>query len=307
MNPPDPKPVVRKKTIHDFVEMKRCGKKVAWLTSYTYAEGYCAEQAEIDLILVGDSGNMTTLGNPSTHSATMEDMISMTKAVRRGAPNTHIVFDFPFGSYEVCSDRAVENAIRAVKEAGADSVKLEGASSASLSAIKAISDIGIPVFGHLGLTPQSAASYKVQGNTKDNLIKIAYDETSLEVAGASIILLEAMPAISAKYICDQAKVPIYGIGAGSNLDGQLLIISDLLGYYPNFKPKFAKNFVEGLDAVLSGAYSTQPIVGDGFIGLATRAIKEYVYQVKYGYFPDQDYTYKASAEIIEFLSKNGQA
>ena len=284
--------VAKKKTVADFKKMKENGEKVAWVTSYVYPEAYCAEQAGIDMILVGDSGYMTVHGNQSTHGATMEDQISMTRAVRKGAPNTFIVFDMPLGSYEASEEQAVTNAIRAIKETGADAIKLEQATERILKHVTAIVESGITVFGHLGLTPQSADSYRVQGNTLSKMMFIMNQVDLLEGAGASFILLEAMPEDSAEYAARQAGIPVYGIGAGAKLDGQLLIISDLLGWYPNFKPRFAKNYVKGQ-------------VGEGFIELATNAIRSYVAEVKSGVFPSAEFIYPLKdQELIKFLSES---
>ncbi len=278
---------MKKKTIYDFKEMKAKGEKIAWVTSYTYPEAYCAEQAGIDLILVGDSGVMTTLGRPNTQSATLEEMILLTRAVRAGAPNTFIVFDLPMGTYEVSGPCAVYNAIRAIKESGADAIKLEQATPHILESVKAIVDAGIVVFGHLGLTPQSAAAYKVQGTTVNDLLKIAQDARHLERAGVKFLLLEAMPEDCAEFVAKEVPgMTVFGIGAGKKLDGQLLIISDLLGYYPNFKPRFAKDFV------------TQVAYPGGFITQATAAIMRYGFEVKQGLFPGPEQVYPLKDETL---------
>jgi 3-methyl-2-oxobutanoate hydroxymethyltransferase len=283
---------MNKKNIYDFHKMQVAGEKITWITSYTYPEAYCAEQAGVDLVLVGDSGTMTTLGRPSTQAATMEEMILLTRAVRRGAPNTFIVFDMPMGSYEKSPEWAVHNAIRAIKETGADAIKLEQATPSILRSIQAIVDSGVVVFGHLGLTPQSAAAYKVQGNTQESLLEIKRGADLLYSCGVKFLLLEAMPEKSAAYIKKSAAkdMVIFGIGAGAKLDGQLLIISDILGYYPNFKPRFAKNYV---------ALAHRP---GGFIEQATGAIFDYIKDVKSGSFPDEQHIYPLKNEdLIKYL------
>ena len=300
----------KKKTLLDFRKMKKDAEKVAWITAYDYPTAVAAERAEIDMILVGDSGTMTMLGYPDTHAATMEEMIILTKAVRRGAPNTFIIGDMPQGSYEATPEDAVRNAMRFVKEAGVDAVKLEGN---QYKAVKAISGAGINVVGHLGLTPQSSetfGAYKVQGKTPESLMKICSDAYELEVAGCCFMLIEAMPEISGKTVCSVLKIPTYGIGTGRIVDGQLLIVSDMLGNYPNFIPKFAHNFV---DDVLQNDVPTMNFErpfedGEklGFLRLAEESIRKYIAEVKNGNFPYPNNIYSLGCNEDEFMSKFAQ-
>ncbi len=290
-------PTRRKLTTLDFQRMKQEGEKIVWLTAYDYPSAYCCERGGVDLILVGDSGGMTVLGYSTTNPVTMDEMITLAKAARRGAPNTFIVGDMPQGSYEVSEEEAVRNALRFVKEAGCDAIKLEGSSPRIIASARAIGDAGITVFGHLGLTPQTAAAYKVQGATRESMLTIYGRLTDLEKV-APFVLLEAIPEESAAYIAKRhPSVMLFGIGAGAKLDGQLLIYHDLVGYYPNFKPRFAKNYVAELLKADTSA--------TGFIGLATEAVIAYADAVRAGTFPDEAHTYPIKDEAFKASLANG--
>lgn len=234
-----------KKSILSFKNMKKKGEPVTWITAYSYPMAYAAEQAGIEMILVGDSGGMVELGYATTNPVTMDEMIQLAKAARKGAPNTFIVGDMPQGSYEVSDEEAVKNAMRFVKEAGCDAIKLEGGLRVA-SRIKAISQSGIVVVGHLGLTPQSVASfggYRVQGKTIESFDETIEDSLAVQEAGAELLLLEAMPREAAEQVAKRLNIPVFGIGTGENVDGQLVIMHDLLGFYPTFRPWFAKCYV----------------------------------------------------------------
>ena len=234
-----------KKTIIDFKKMKKNGDPVTWITAYDLPFSQVAEKAGIDMILVGDSGGMVQFGYTTTNPVTMDEMIFMASSARRGAPHTFIVGDMPQGSYEACNKDAVRNAMRFMKEARSDAIKLEGGARVA-SQVRSIVDAGIPVIGHLGLTPQSTTSfggYRVQGKTVKSFEETLSDALSLQDAGAFAILLEAMPSDPASQIAKQLDIPIYGIGAGGQVDGQLVIMHDLVGFYQSFRPWFAKCYI----------------------------------------------------------------
>lgn len=277
-----------KKTIFDFNEMVAKGDKIVYLTAYDYLSAKMEEKAEIDMILVGDSLGMVTLGYETTFPVTMEDMISHCKAVRRGAPNTFIVGDMPYMSYQVSDEQAVENAGRFIKEALCDAVKLEGGGPYIASRLKAINDAGILVMGHIGLTPQFAGQlggYKAQGRSAEAAVKLVKQAKLLEESGAFSILVEGVPAPVGKAITERAGIPILGIGAGPYTHGQLLIYADMVGYYDNFTPKFVKKYAN---------------VGE----ILVNAFKDYAAEVREQKFPiDGEHTYKMKdKEEAEFLS-----
>ncbi len=290
-----------KKTLYDFNRMKEQGAPVAWVTAYDVPFAHAAERAGVDLILVGDSGGMVQLGYPTTNPVTMDEMMVLAKAARRGAPNTFIVGDMPQGSYEPSSRDAVVNAMRFVKEAGSDAVKCEGGRRMAAK-IRAMADAGILVMGHLGLTPQSTASfggYRVQGKSVESFEKTLEDALELQSAGVFAILLEAMPEEPAAQIARQLKVPVYGIGVGAKVDGQLLIMHDLMGFYQPFRPWFAKCYVpqvaQKFASYLAGCEDLKHLGRaerrDGMLVLAEMAIAEYVAEVREHRFPDAEYTY----------------
>jgi len=294
--------MAKKKTILTFTKMKEKDEQVAWITCYDYPTAVAAERAEIDMILVGDSGGMCLLGYKDTHPVTMEEMIMMCKAVRRGAPNTFIIGDMPQGSYEVSVEEAVRNALRFVKEAGCDAIKLEGS---HLRAVRAITRAGVNVVGHLGLTPQSSETfggYRVQGKTAESLLQICLDAYDLEEAGICFLLLEAMPELPAQKVCALLKVPTYGIGVGGKVDGQLLIVADLLGNYPDFKPKFAHNFVADV-LIRQEDLGAASIEVGSFLDLAKESIRLYSDEVKQGHFPYQENIYELGKEEEAFIDE----
>ncbi len=216
-----------KKSVFDFLKMKQAGENVAWLTSYDFPTAQFAERAGVDMILVGDSMGMCVYGySGGTIPVTMDQCIVHSEAVRRGAPNTFVIGDMPFLSYQTTSAEAVRNAGRFYKEAGVDAVKLEGGRRVA-TMIKAIVDAGMVICGHIGLTPQSSGQiggFKAQGRTAESAYELIQDARSIQEAGASLLLLEAVPPEVGKYISKFLRIPVYGIGAGPYVDGQLLIV-----------------------------------------------------------------------------------
>jgi 3-methyl-2-oxobutanoate hydroxymethyltransferase len=235
----------KKITPVDIQAMKNEGKKIAMLTAYDYPTALLEDHAGIEIILVGDSLGMTVLGYENTIPVTMDEMIHHTKAVTRGTKYALVIGDMPFMSYNTSEREAILNAGRFMKEGGADAVKLEGGVTVK-DIVKAIVNAGIPVMGHIGLTPQTISmlgGFKVQGKDAQAAQKIIDDALLLEDAGAFSVLLEAIPAPIAKRITDRLKVPIIGIGAGVHCDGQVLVVHDILGLFDRFTPKFAKRYV----------------------------------------------------------------
>ena len=301
----------KKLTLLEMQKMKKDGDNLSWITAYDLPFSYVAEKAGIDMILVGDSGGMVQLGYETTNPVTMDEMIMLSKAARRGAPNTFIVGDMPQGSYEISPTSAVSNAMRFIKEASSDCVKLEGGERVC-STVKAIVDAGILVMGHLGLTPQSTSSfsgYRVQGKNVKSFNKTMEDALSLQEAGVFAILLEAMPTLPAMQIAKQLDIPVYGIGAGSGVDGQLVIMHDLMGFYQPFRPWFAKCYVpqviKGFDEYVSKLDDVREIGRktreDGLLKLAEMAVREYVSDVKEGKFPGEEYSYPLKPEELTTL------
>jgi 3-methyl-2-oxobutanoate hydroxymethyltransferase len=235
----------KKVTISDLMEMKRQGKKITMLTAYDYPMAYLEDKAGIDIILIGDSLSMVVLGHENTLPVTMDEMIHHAQAVKRGAKFSFLVGDMPFMSYNINKEEAIRNAGRFIKEAGCDCIKLEGGLEI-VDTVKAIVDAGIPVMGHLGLTPQTAtklSGFKVQGKDADTAQRIINSAVALEQAGAFAVLMECVPDRLAGLITKKLKVPTIGIGAGPSCDGQVLIIHDMVGLYDRFLPKFAKQYV----------------------------------------------------------------
>ena len=258
----------------DLQAMKQSGKKAVWVTSYDYWTGQFAEQAGMDMILVGDSLGMCIYGYEGTLPVTMDQCIYHSEAVRRGAPNTFVIGDMPFLSYQVNVDEAVRNAGRFFKEAAMDAIKLEGGRRVCPQ-IKAISDGGMLVMGHIGLTPQSSGQlggFKAQGRTLETALELIEDARAIQEAGAFSLLVEAVPPEVCKVIRDDLKIPVYSIGAGIDADGQLMIVSDLLGIFQAFTPKFVKKYAD---------------LG----GETLKALQAYAEDVRQGLFPEPKHTY----------------
>lgn len=249
------------KTLNDFLRMKKDGEKIVMLTAYDYPSARLAEEAGVDVILVGDSLGMVVLGYDSTVPVTMADMTHHTRAVRRGAGKTFVVTDMPFLSYQISPAQALENAGRLVQEGGCEAVKVEGGEEIAAQ-VRALTRAGIPVCAHVGLTPQSATAlsgYKVQGRTAEAANKLLRDALALEEAGAFMIVLECIPVQVAQLVTGRLSIPTIGIGAGAACDGQVLVWHDTLGMFDRFTPKFVKKFetlgVKAKEAV--GAYARE--------------------------------------------------
>jgi 3-methyl-2-oxobutanoate hydroxymethyltransferase len=254
--------------------MKSRGEKVVMVTAYDAPGARFAEEAGVDLILVGDTAAMVVLGHDATLPVTMDEMLFMTRTVARTVDRPIVIGDMPFGSYQVSDEEAVRNAVRFVKEGGADVVKLEGAGP-SLSRVKAIVGAGIPVMGHVGLTPQSATmlgGFKAQGRTAERAARLLADAHALEAAGCFSIVLEAVPAPVAARITEALTVPTIGIGAGVDCDGQVLVYHDLLGLTEGRAPRFVKRYAD-----LAGQIRT--------------ALQAYVGEVRSGAFPADEHAY----------------
>jgi len=275
--------------IHDFYKMKKEGEKVTWLTAYDYPTAQFAEAAGLDMLLVGDSLGMCVYGYPGTVPVTMDQCIVHSEAVRRGAPNTFVIGDMPFLSYQVTDADAVLNAGRFLKQASVDAIKLEGGTRV-ISRIKAILDAGIVVCGHIGLTPQSSGQlggHKAQGRTVESARLVIEDALAIEEAGAQLLLLEAVPPELSAFITKKLSIPVYSIGAGPDCDGQLLIVSDLIGQFQAFTPKFVKKYAD-------------------VAGVVTDAMKRYVEDVHAGTFPADEHCYhmiEGEGEKFEALMK----
>jgi 3-methyl-2-oxobutanoate hydroxymethyltransferase len=291
-----------KQTTVSLYEKRHRSEPISWLTCYDYSFATVLNSSELDMILVGDSGGMVALGYPDTLPVSMNEMILLASAVRRGAPEKFIVGDMPKGSYEASDYDAVSNAMRFVKEAGCDAVKLEGAGLMAARAY-AIVEAGIPVIGHIGLTPQSSAAlggYRVVGRSSEEVNRLHTSMEKLESSGVFGILLEAIPPNTAMELTKKSNSVIFGIGAGKFTHGQLLILHDLLGLYPNFRPKFAKNFIPGVLPKFLAMISSEPEIisfgrntrRDGLHELALMAVQSYVADVSTGLFPDENYSYK---------------
>lgn len=272
------------KTTAELVKMKQGNEKIAMLTAYDYPSAKLAEEAGIDVLLVGDSLGMVVLGYDSTTLVTTDDMIHHGKAVRRGAPNTFLAVDMPFGTYHGSQDRTLEHAVRIFRETGAQALKLEGADEI-IDSIKLLVRTGIPVVAHLGLLPQSAAvlgGYKVQGKTAEAAKKLIEDAIRCEEAGACMLVLECIPYQLAKEITEQLTIPVIGIGAGAETDGQVLVFHDTVKYGTHHIPKFVEAFAS---------------VGDSIRG----GLKEYTAGVKNGNFPQEKHRFTMKDEELQQL------
>lgn len=259
----------KKMTIMDFKKYKEEGRKFAFVTAYDYTMASIVNDSDVEIVLVGDSLGMCMLGYSTTVGVTLDDMIHHIRPVVRGAPDKFIVGDMPFGSYQESPEQAIRSASRILMETNCDCVKLEGG-AVMAPTIKRMTEVGIPVMGHIGLTPQSATSlggFKVQGGTPETALKLIQDAKKLEEAGVFSIVLECVPSCVGKAVSEAVSVPILGIGAGPDVDCQVLLTHDLLDMYGDFKPKFVKHFahirgemVKGLNAFheesLSGQFPT---------------------------------------------------
>ena len=261
----------KRTSIYDLYQKKTKGEKLAWLTSYDFPTARFAAAAGMDMILVGDSLGMCVYGYSSTVPVTMDQCLVHCEAVRRGAPYTFVVGDLPVGSHRSSDAKAVDNAVRFLKEADVDAVKLEGGVRAA-DRIRAISDAGLNVIGHIGLTPQSSGQlggHKAQGRTAETAKLVVEDALAVQNAGARMLLVEAVPQEVTRYIWERLAIPVMSIGAGPHCDGQLLIVSDLIGQFQAFTPKFVKPYANVAEII-------------------TTAMKRYVADVKASTFPDEE-------------------
>ena len=267
--------------------MKQKGEKIAMLTAYDYMTAKIVDEAGVPLILVGDSLGMVILGYESTIPVTMDEMIHHTKAVVRGTKNAMVIGDLPFMSYHINAEQALSNAARFIQEAGAQAVKLEGGTNVA-DKVKMIVDCGIPVMGHIGLTPQSInqlGGHKIQGKDIETAKKLLADAKALEEAGAFAVVLETIPAALAAFISKSISIPTIGIGAGAGCDGQVQVISDILGLFTDFVPKHAKQYVKTAESM-------------------SKAVNKYYDEVKSELFPTEAQSFPMDDSIIDKLKKN---
>lgn len=272
------------KTTASFLKMKNEGEKIVMLTAYDYPTAKFAEESGVDVILVGDSLGMVVLGLPSTTGVTVEDMIHHGKAVRRGAKDTFVVVDMPFGSYHGSFDRTLQEALRVYQETNANALKLEGAGEV-ISAIHLLTDAGIPIVAHLGLLPQHAevlGGYKVQGKTAEAAAQLINDAKAVERAGACMVVLECIPYQLAQKVSKALTIPVIGIGAGVQTDGQVLVFHDTVQYGSHHIPKFVKRFSNAGEEIQKG-------------------LKAYVSEVKNGQFPAEEHRFAMQEEELTVL------
>ena len=251
---PAPPAKRRPVTISSLSEKKALGEPLVMITAYDYPSAKVAEDAGVDLVLVGDSAAMTVLGYPSTVPVSLDEMLMLASAVRRGLTTPFLVGDLPFGSYEESDAVAVRSAQRFVKEAGCDAVKLERG-GASVDRARAIIDAGIPVMGHVGLTPQTATAlggYRSQGRTAERALEVCQDALALQEAGCFAIVFEAIPSAVTELIVPRLEIPVIGIGAGPSTDGQVLVFHDLLGIYDGHAARFVKRYANVREQMVEG-------------------------------------------------------
>ncbi|MDK2854947.1 MAG: 3-methyl-2-oxobutanoate hydroxymethyltransferase [Bacillota bacterium] len=280
----------RKVAIPQLKEMKKAGQKIKMVTAYDYPTAVLIDKTPIELILVGDSLGMVVLGYDGTVPVTMEDMIHHLRPVVKGAPHTLVVGDMPFMSYNVSREEAIRNAGRLMKEGGADCVKLEGGQVVAPT-VRAIVDAGIPVMGHIGLTPQTASAlggFKVQGKDAAVAAKLLADAQALEEAGAFAVVLECIPAQLARLITEKLTIPTIGIGAGPWCDGQVLVTQDMMGLFDRFIPKFVKQYAN---------------IGK----IMLEAFERYAQEVDAGVFPDLDHSFTMKEEELAKLTRDAES
>lgn len=273
-----------KLSLPELIAFKRARHRITMVTAYDAPSARLADEADVEMVLVGDSAAMTVLGHDSTVPATVEEMLMLTRAVSRGAHRPIVVADMPFGSFQVSDERAIENGVRFVKEGGADAVKIEGAGR-MLTRVRALVDAGIPVMGHLGLTPQSAVllgGFKAQGRTASEAHRFYDAAVALEHAGCFALVLEAVPPPVAARISEALRIPTIGIGAGASCDGQVLVWHDLLGLTAGPLPRFVKQYADLATVMRS-------------------ALHAYVSDVRAGTFPEPQHTYAMSAQELELF------
>ena len=272
-------------TIPKIIEKHRLGDKIVMVTAYDYPSALVVENAGVDMVLVGDSGAMTVLGHESTTMVTIDEMLVFCKAVRRGLNTAFMVGDLPYGSYEVSDEEAVHTAFRFVKEAGCDAVKLEGGGPMSISRARAIVQAGIPVVGHVGLTPQTATSlggFRVQAKNAEAARALISAALALQEAGCFCLVLEAIPSVVTEAVVERLKVPTIGIGAGSSPSGQVLVFHDLLGIRVGQGAKFVRRYADLLEAMENG-------------------VAEFVKDVRKNKYPAAEHEYKMDSKEADAL------
>jgi 3-methyl-2-oxobutanoate hydroxymethyltransferase len=271
-------------TLTKLAEKKALGEPIAMVTAYDYPSAQVAEEAAVDVVLVGDSGAMTVLGHPSTLPVTLDELLMLAAAVRRGLSTPLLVGDMPFGSYEASNELAVMNAQRFVKEAGVDAVKLERGGS-SIDRTRAIVSAGIPVMGHVGLTPQNATAlggYRSQGRTAERALEVMRDAVGLQEVGAFSVVFEAIPSPLTEVIMPRMRIPVIGIGAGPATDGQVLVYHDLLGIYAGHTARFVKQYANIREQMIEG-------------------VKGYVEDVRARRYPEPEHGYTMAPDELERL------
>jgi 3-methyl-2-oxobutanoate hydroxymethyltransferase len=268
-------------TLPRLAEKKQLGEPIVMITAYDYPSAQVAEEAGVDIVLVGDSAAMTVLGYPSTVPVSIDEMLMLAAAVRRGLQSPLLVGDLPFGSYEASDEQAIRTAQRFVKEAGCDAVKLERGGT-SVQRARAIAESGIPVMGHVGLTPQTATTlggHRAQGRTAERALGVARDALALQDAGCFSLVFEAIPAAVAQELMERLDVPVIGIGAGPATDGQVLVFHDLLGIYDGHVARFVKRYAEAKAQLVAG-------------------VAEYADDVRRRAFPAPEHTYTIDEEEL---------
>lgn len=277
---------VQKLSIPDLAAMKKEGKKISMITAYSYPQALVVDEAGIDIILVGDSLGMVELGYSGTTPVTMDEMLNHTKPVMRAVKRAHVVGDMPFMSYNISIEQAITNAGILYKDGACDSIKLEGGQDFAKT-VEAIVKAGIPTFGHIGLTPQTAGAlggFKVQGKSLDAAKKVLDDALALDDAGAFAIILEAIPRQLAKIITQKVKCITVGIGGGMECDGQVLVLHDILGLFKRFTPKFVKVYANAYDFELN-------------------AVKQFIGEVQEKKFPSDEFTFTMKEDVVDELKK----
>jgi 3-methyl-2-oxobutanoate hydroxymethyltransferase len=278
-------------TVPLLAEMKKAGEPIVMVTAYDYPSAVVAEEAQVDVVLVGDTAAMVMLGYESTVPVSMDEMVMLAKAVRRGARTPLVVGDLPFGSYQASNELAVASAVRYMKEAGCDAVKMEMAGVSggvadkreSVARARAVVSAGIPLMGHVGLTPQSASAlggYRTQGRTMQQAVQVADDALALQDAGCFAVVFEAVPAAVTEVIMDRMRIPVIGIGAGSATDGQVLVFHDMLGLDDGRSPRFVKRFADAKSAMVEG-------------------MRAYAEEVRERRFPAAEHTYSIEPAELE--------
>ena len=276
-------------TLPRLTEKKQLGEPIVMITAYDYPSALAVDAAGVDLVLVGDSGAMTVLGYPSTVPVELDELLMLAKAVRRGLQTPLMIGDLPFGSYEVSDEQAVATAFRFVKEAGCDVVKLEGGGPVSVARARAITQAGIPVMGHVGLTPQTATAlggYRAQGRNAEAAARVVREALALQEAGCFAIVFEAIPSAVAEAVMPRMQIPVIGIGAGPATDGQVLVFHDLLGIREGRGAKFVKRYADLLDEMTAG-------------------VAQYAADVRTRRYPGPEHGYSMPPEELESFHREG--